>query len=297
MIQSSSKISDGKIFDIVVILISAVILVIVLYPLLFVLSASFSDPAKVMNGEMWLFPVDFNLDAYAEIFKNSEIWIGYRNTIIYTTLGTIINIGLTTLAAYPLSRRDLPGRNLMMFLITFTMFFHGGLIPTYLIVQNLGMIDTIWAMVIPNAIATYNLIVMRTYFQTSIPWELQEAAMIDGCSNIKLLFKIILPLSKPIIAVLVLFYAVAHWNAFFNALIYLRDDALYPLQLILRQILLVNQLGGTDSAGQFGMDEKILLGQSVKYALVVVASVPVLIMYPFVQKHFVKGVMIGSIKG
>ncbi|QGH33534.1 ABC transporter permease subunit [Gracilibacillus salitolerans] len=297
MIQSSSKISDGKMFDIVVVLISAVILVIVLYPLLFVLSASFSDPAKVMNGEMWLFPVDFNLDAYAEIFKNNEIWIGYRNTIIYTTLGTIINIGLTTLAAYPLSRRDLPGRNLMMFMITFTMFFHGGLIPTYLIVQNLGMIDTIWAMVIPNAIATYNLIVMRTYFQTSIPWELQEAAMIDGCSNIKLLFKIILPLSKPIIAVLVLFYAVAHWNAFFNALIYLRDDALYPLQLILRQILLVNQLGGTDAAGQFGMDEKILLGQSVKYALVVVASVPVLIMYPFVQKHFVKGVMIGSIKG
>lgn len=160
------------------------------------------------------------------------------------------------------------------------------------------MVDTIWAMVIPNAIATYNLIVMRTYFQTSIPWELQESAMIDGCSNIKLLFKIILPLSKPIIAVMVLFYAVGgHWNAFFNALIYLRDDQLYPLQLILREILLVNQLSGTESAGMFGMDEKILLGESIKYALVVVASVPVLIMYPFVQKHFVKGVMIGSIKG
>ncbi|KAB8137655.1 carbohydrate ABC transporter permease [Gracilibacillus oryzae] len=295
--KQTVKISDGKTFDVVVTLITVVIILIVLYPLIFVVSASLSDPARVINGEMFLWPVGFTLDAYAEIFKNSEIWTGYRNTIFYTVFGTIINIGLTTLAAYPLSRRDLPGRNVFMFLITFTMFFHGGLIPTYLIVQDLGMVDTIWAMVIPNAIATYNLIVMRTYFQTSIPWELQEAAMIDGCSNIKLLFKVILPLSKPIMAVMVLFYAVGHWNAFFNALIYLREETLYPLQLILREILLVNQLGGTDAAGQFGMDEKILLGQSIKYALVVVASVPVLIVYPFVQKHFVKGVMIGSIKG
>ncbi len=298
MNQRSPKISDGKAFDIGVYIISAIILVLVLYPLIFVVSASFSDPAKVMSGEMWLFPVDFTLDAYVEIFKNDAIWNGYRNTIIYTTLGTAVNILLTTLAAYPLSRKDLPGRNILMFLITFTMFFHGGMIPTFLVVQGLGMVDTIWAMIIPNAIATYNLIVMRTYFQTSIPWELQEAAMIDGCSNTKMLLKIILPLSKPIIAVMVLFYAVGHWNAFFNALIYLRNDELYPLQLILREILLVSSMGGTEDAGsQFGMDDKLLLGESIKYALIIVASIPVLIMYPFVQKHFVKGVMIGSIKG
>nr|WP_318281021.1 carbohydrate ABC transporter permease [Paenibacillus bovis] len=297
MNQKYQKISDGKFFDIGVIFISVLIVIMVLYPLIFVVSASFSDPAKVMRGDMWLWPVGFNLDAYKEILNNSAVWTGYKNTIFYTLLGTSINILLTTLAAYPLSRRDLPGRNVFMFLITFTMFFHGGLIPTFLVVQGLGMIDTIWAMVIPNAIATYNLIVMRTYFQSSIPWELQEAAMIDGCSNIKMLFNIILPLSKPIIAVMILFYAVSHWNAFFNALIYLRDDSMYPLQLILREILLVSQASGTESAGQFGMDEKILLGESIKYALVIVASVPVLIMYPFVQKHFVKGVMVGSIKG
>jgi putative aldouronate transport system permease protein len=298
MKKQSQKISEGKAFDIWVYIISAIILVLVLYPLIFVVSASFSNPAKVMSGEMWLWPVDFTLDAYVEIFKNSEIWNGYKNTIIYTTVGTIVNILLTTLAAYPLSRRDLPGRNVFMFLITFTMFFHGGMIPTFLVVQGLGMVDTIWAMIIPNAIATYNLIVMRTYFQTSIPWELQEAAMIDGCSNTKMLLKIILPLSKPIIAVMVLFYAVGHWNAFFNALIYLRSEELYPLQLILREILLVSSMGGTeDVGGQFGMDDKLLLGESIKYALIIVASIPVLILYPFVQKHFVKGVMIGSIKG
>ncbi|WP_066186809.1 MULTISPECIES: carbohydrate ABC transporter permease [Gracilibacillus] len=294
---NSRKISDDKWFDIAVVIISAIILIIVLYPLIFVVSASFSNPEKVMNGEMWLFPVDFSLDAYTEILKNGEVWNGYKNTIIYTVGGTFINIVLTTLAAYPLSRRDLPGRNLFMFIITFTMFFSGGLIPTFLIVQELGLVDTMWAMMIPNAIATYNLIVMRTYFQSSIPWEIQESAMIDGCNNIHMLWKIILPLSKPILAVMILFYAVGHWNAFFNALIYLRDDGLYPLQLVLREILLVTQASATDGLDSFGLGDKLLLGESIKYALIIVASLPVLIMYPFVQKHFVKGVMIGSIKG
>lgn len=298
MKQQSKKISDGKTFDIGVLIISAIISVIILYPLIFIVSASFSNPEKVMSGEMWLFPVDFSFDAYIEVFKDGDIWNGYKNTIFYTVVGTFVNIILTTLAAYPLSRRDLPGRNIIMFLITFTMFFSGGMIPTFLVVQGLGMVDTFWAMIIPNAIATYNLIVMRTYFQTSIPWELQEAAMIDGCSNWKMLWKIILPLSKPIIAVMILFYAVGHWNAFFNALIYLRDDELYPLQLILREILLVSQTSVTEDVGsQFGLAEKMLLGESIKYALIIVASIPVLIIYPFVQKHFVKGVMIGSIKG
>lgn len=297
MRERSRKFSSDKWFDIAVVMLSAFILIIVLYPLIFVVSASFSNPEKVINGEMWLFPVDFTLDAYTEILKNGSVWNGYKNTLIYTIGGTFINIILTTLAAYPLSRRDLPGRNLFMFIITFTMFFNGGLIPTFLIVQGLGLVDTIWAMMIPNAIATYNLIVMRTYFQSSIPWEIQESAMMDGCNNIHMLWKIILPLSKPILAVMILFYAVGHWNAFFNALIYLRDDALYPLQLVLREILLVTQASATEGLDSFGLGDKLLLGESIKYALIIVASLPVLIMYPFVQKHFVKGVMIGSIKG
>lgn len=295
MAHTSTKIQDGRFFDAGVNGTAAVILLIVLYPLIFVLSASFSDPQKVLNGDMWLWPVGFTLDAYKEVFNYSNVWMGYRNTIVYTLVGTVINVALTTLAAYPLSRRDLPGRNVFMFLITFTMFFHGGLIPTYLVVRDLELVNTMWALIIPNAIATYNLIVMRTYFQTSIPWELQEASLIDGCSNTRLLINIILPLSKPIIAVMVLFYAVSHWNSYFTALIYLRDEQLYPLQLILREILIVNQT--MDSGGEFGMAEKMLLAESIKYALIIIASIPVLIMYPFVQRHFVKGVMIGSIKG
>ncbi len=294
--QSQLKMSDGRIFDTGVNIIAAMILVIVLYPLIFVLSASFSNPEQVMNGEMWLWPVGFTLEAYKEVFNYGSVWVGYKNTIIYSVVGTFINIVLTTLAAYPLSRKDLPGRNIFMFLITFTMFFHGGLIPTYLIVRDLELVNTMWALIIPNAIATYNLIVMRSYFQTSIPWELQEASLIDGCSNTRLLVRIILPLSKPILAVMVLFYAVSHWNAYFNALIYLRDAELYPLQLILREILIVSQTIDT-SGGDLGMSEKLLLGESIKYALIIIASIPVLIMYPFVQRHFVKGVMIGSIKG
>ncbi|MCI3920903.1 carbohydrate ABC transporter permease [Paenibacillus sp. TRM 82003] len=300
MIQTErrTRIADERWFDTVVNVVAGIILVIVLYPLLFVLSASFSDPAAVMNGKMWLWPVGVTLDAYKEIFNYGQVWVGYKNTLIYTTVGTIVNIALTTLAAYPLSRRDLPGRSVFMFLITFTMFFHGGLIPTYLLVRDVGLVNTFWALIVPSAIATYNLIVMRTYFQTSIPWEVQEAAHIDGCSNVKMLTHIILPLSKPILAVMVLFYAVGHWNSFFPALIYLRDESLYPLQIVLREILIVSQSSFLDeSGGTFGMTEKLLLAESIKYALIIVASIPVLIMYPFVQRHFVKGVMIGSIKG
>lgn len=289
------QIEDGRLFNVAIYIVSAVIFLIVLYPLLFVVSASFSDPAKVMAGEMWLWPKGFTFNAYQEVFHNKDVWMGYRNSIFYAVFGTLINVVLTTLAAYPLSRRDLPGRNFFMFAITFTMFFQGGLIPTFLLVRDLGMVDTIWALLIPIAIATYNLIVMRTYFQTSIPWEMQEAAMIDGCSNFGILRHVVLPLSKPIIAVMVLFYAVHHWNAFFNALIYLRDRDLYPLQLVLREILVANQSALMEDS--VDMVESLMLAESMKYALIIVASVPVLIIYPFVQKHFVKGVMIGSVKG
>ncbi|QNK58834.1 carbohydrate ABC transporter permease [Paenibacillus sp. PAMC21692] len=295
-VQAKSKPSDEKLFDIILYVIAAVIMVIVLYPLLFTVSASFSDPSKVLNGQVWLLPKGANIEAYANILKNDKIWSGYGNSILYTVVGTIINIVLTTLAAYPLSRPDLPLRNGIMVLITLTMFFGGGLIPVYLLVRDLGMVDTMWALIVPGAIATYNLIVMRTYFQSSIPWELQEAAHMDGCSNWRLLVSIILPLSKPILAVMVLFYAVGHWNSFFNALIYIRDEAKYPLQLVLREILLISQSAQIDG-GSVGLEKQILLAESIKFAVIIVSSLPVLIMYPFVQKHFVKGVMIGSIKG
>lgn len=288
--------SDELRFDVIVYLIAAVIIIIVLYPLLFVVAASFSDPARVLNGEVWLLPKGVTLEAYINILHNDKIWIGYRNSILYTVVGTLINIVMTLLAAYPLSRPDLPGRKGLMLIITLTMFFSGGLIPSYLLVKGLGMVDTMWALIIPGAISTYNLIVMRTYFQSSIPWELQEAAHMDGCSNWRLLLSIILPLSKPILAVMVLFYAVGHWNAFFNALIYIRSEELYPLQLVLREILMISQSAG-EEGGNVGLEDKILLSESIKYAVIIVSSLPVLIMYPFVQRHFVKGVMIGSIKG
>ncbi|MEI2396683.1 carbohydrate ABC transporter permease [Paenibacillus sp. FSL R10-2199] len=288
--------ADEKRFDVIVYLLAAIIIILVLYPLLFVVSASFSDPARVLNGEVWLLPKGVTLEAYSNILHNDKIWTGYRNTLIYTVVGTSVNIMMTLLAAYPLSRPDLPGRKLLMLIVTLTMFFSGGLIPSYLLVKNLGMVDTMWALIIPGAISTYNLIVMRTYFESSIPWELQEAAHIDGCSNWRLLITIILPLSKPIIAVMVLFYAVGHWNSFFNALIYIRSEDRYPLQLVLREILMISQAASVDG-GNVGLEDKILLSESIKYAVIIVSSLPVLLMYPFVQKHFVKGVMIGSIKG
>ena len=291
------KFTDDKIFDVVIYIIAFIIIAIVSYPLIFVVSASFSDPNKIINGEVWLYPKGVTLDAYANVFKDERIWNAYKNTVVYTVVGTCINIVLTTLLAYPLSRKDLPERNFLMLIIVFTMFFSGGIIPTYLVVQNLGMLDSIWAMVIPSAIATYNVIVMRTFFQSSIPWELQEAALIDGCSNFKLFLRIILPLSKPIIAVMVLFYAVGHWNSFFNALIYLNRDELYPLQIILREILIQNQSAIDIGLTDFEMVKQIMLAESMKYAVIVIASLPVIVMYPFVQKYFVKGVMVGSIKG
>ncbi|GBG08592.1 sugar ABC transporter permease [Paenibacillus sp. MY03] len=286
---------DDKIFDAVLYVITALLLILVGYPLLFVVSASFSNPIDVVEGRVWLLPQGFTLEPYKLVFENEKIWSGYANTVFYAIAGTFINLVLTVLAAYPLSRRDLPGQQFLMFFVTFTMFFSGGLIPTYLLVKNLGMNNTIWAMLIPGAIATYNLIVMRSFFQNSIPNELQESAWMDGCNFFRMLWSIILPLSKPILAVMVLFYGVGHWNAYFNALIYLKDRELFPLQLILREILILNQddMGG----GDVGMTERVMLAESIKYSVIIISSVPVLLLYPFIQRYFVKGVMIGSIKG
>ena len=290
-----------KIFDAINNFLLVVVLSLVLLPLLFVLSASISDPTAVVTGNVWFWPVGVNIEAYTYIFKNSDIMIGYRNTIFYTVLGTCINLVLTTCAAYPLSRRDFVGRNVFMMLMVFTMYFSGGMIPVYLNIKNLGMIDTIWAMVLPGAISTMSVIIMRTFFQSTIPYELHESAIIDGATNLRVLWSIVLPLSKPVIAVLVLQYAVGHWNAVFNALLYINEKKLRPLQLVLRDVLIL-RISLEDRAQMTEADlrtysDQVKRAELLKYALIIVANVPVLMIYPFIQKYFVKGIMIGSVKG
>lgn len=284
-------------FGIINIISLCFILLVVIYPLVYVISASFSNPAAILRGEIWLFPVDFTLNSYVKVFNNSDILRGYGNTILYTVVGTAINLLMTIIAAYPLSRKDFYGRNMLTAMIVFTMFFSGGMIPMYLLIRSLGMLDTIWALVIPGAISVWNLVIMRTFFQTSIPFEIQESAAIDGCSNLRILTRIVLPLSMPIIAVMILFYAVNHWNAFFSALIYLQERAKFPLQIILREILIQNEMGDMASSIEGDRLEYMLEVEGIKYAVVIVANLPVLILYPFLQKYFVKGVMIGALKG
>ncbi len=269
----------------------------VLYPLVFIVSSSFSSSGAIMSGKVWLWPVEPTLEGYRLILQNDLIITGFTNSLFYTTVGTLINVFLTVCAGFALSKPNLIGRNVVMFLFTFTMIFYGGLIPTYLLVKDLGMIDTRWALLIPNALAVWNLIIARTFFQSTISKELGEAAEIDGAGHLQFFVKIVLPVSKPIIAVLFLFYAVGHWNAYFDALIYLKSQDLYSLQLVLRQILIQNQISASlfsDSANFIKLRNNI---EIMKYSTIVIAAIPALIIYPFVQKHFVKGVMIGSIKG
>ena len=285
--------TGDRIFLLAVTIITFTLLCIVLYPLIFVFSASLSSGDAVMAGRVFLWPVDFSLEGYRLVFEDANIMRGFRNTVLYATLGTSINIVMTTLIAFPLSRKQLPARRTIMFFVTFTMLFSGGMIPTFLVVERLGMIDTIWAMVIPGAISTFNLIIMRTYFEESLPDELYESASIDGCSNLRFLLAIAIPLSKAVIAVLVLFYAVGHWNQFFLALLYLRSSELINLQLVLRNILMANQIAAVGD----GFGEMARINLSVRYAVIIFSIVPVFILYPFIQKYFTKGVMIGAIKG
>jgi putative aldouronate transport system permease protein len=282
--------------DVSVTVIGVMILVIVLVPLIFVLSASFSDPDLVLKGKVLLWPKGFTLNAYKMAFENDDIWLGYRNTIFYTIVGTMINIVMTVMAAYPLSRKEMKGRRFFTLLVLFTMYFNGGLIPTYLLVRDLGMYDTVWAILIPTAISTYNLIVAKSFFEQSIPIELYEAARLDGCGNVRTLFSIVLPLSKAILAVLVLYYGVERWNAYFDALVYLRSEDLHPLQIVLRNILLLSQ---TEQMGSnsVGMGDKVKTMEAIKYAVIVISSVPILMLYPLAQRYFVNGVMIGAVKG
>lgn len=273
------------------------IVILFLYPLLFVLSASVSDPLKVLGGELWLFPKGITFDSYRRIFQNNDIITGYRNTIMYTAVGTAINLIMTTLAAYPLSRKELSGKTAIIILFTVTMYFHGGLIPTYLVIKQLSLLNTFWVMVIPNAVAMFNVFVMISFFKSTIPEEIHEAATIDGCSHFKILYSIVLPLSYPIMAVMVLFYGVAHWNAYFNALIYLSSREMFPLQLIMREILVQNEMSSMMEVGMETVAHQALLAESIKYALIVVSSLPFLLLYPFLQRYFVKGVLLGAIKG
>lgn len=274
--------------------------VITLYPLVYVLSASISEPTKVNSGEMWLWPVDITFAGYRRVFNNPDIWSGYANTIFYTVFGTLVNLVLTIPCAYALAKKHLPFKKGISFIILFTMFFSGGLIPLYMLVDTLHLLDTVWAVVLPTAASAYNIIISRTFMETTIPEGLEEAAEIDGCDPFRTFFKIILPLSAPIIAVMALFYGVGHWNSYFNEMIFLTDRSKLPLQVILREIIVVTQINTsgqtTNMEAQTAAEMQQLAG-IIKYAVMIVSSLPIIIVYPFLQRFFVKGVMIGSIKG
>jgi multiple sugar transport system permease protein/putative aldouronate transport system permease protein len=276
----------------------------VLYPLIFVVSASFSNPEALIAGRVWLLPVEPSLQGYQTVFQYDKVWTGFANSVFYTVFGTAINIIMTVIAGYVLSRRDFVGRTVITFLFVFTMLFFPGLIPTYMLVRSLGLIDTRLALLLPWAINVFNLIITRTFFETTIPQSLYDSARVDGASNTRTLISIVVPLSGPILAVITLFYGAYHWNVYFNALVYLRSGDLEPLQLVLREILIVNSPRMVDemmaslSEGELeAMQERQLLQELLQYSLIVIASVPMLAIYPFAQKYFVRGVMVGSIKG
>ena len=299
MLLGKMRIKDDTVIDGFVIMICTFVTVIVLYPLLYVISASISDPTRVVAGELVLWPVGISLEGYEKIFNYRPIWIGYRNTILYTTFGTLLNLCLTLPAAYALSRKDFYGKSLIMIFLSFTMFFNGGLIPTYLVMMGLRLVNKPVIMILLGAVSVWNTVIARTFFQSNIPFELQEAAYIDGCTTTRLFAQVILPLSKPIIAVLALFCAVSHWNAYFNGLIYLSKIETFPLQIFLRNILILDQMadmiGDPDSIEY--MIRQMQLKESMKFGIVVVSSIPVLVMYPFLQKYFIKGMMVGALKG
>ena len=277
----------------------SIALIVVIYPLFFVVIASISDPVRVNTGEVWIVPLGLTLDGYREIFTDDQILRGYWNSVLYTVFGTLLNLVLTISSAYALSRRDMVGRNLIMGVLVFTMFFTGGLIPLFLLVRSLGLYDTFFIMILvmPNAVSVFNIVIARTFFQSNIPQELLEAASMDGCSDFRFLISVVIPISGAIIAVLMVFYAVSHWNAFFGALVFLKSERRYPLQLILRGILLSHQLADDMWVDDSDALKHQMLAESIKYGVIVVASIPVLVLYPFVQKHYVRGVMLGSIKG
>ena len=298
-VRNSRQAKEDVVFEWIIIVLLGILSLIILYPLYFVIIASFSEAKMVVGGKVWWRPVSVTLENYAECFKNDDLMIGYRNSLGILFLGTATNLFLTILCAYPLSRKDLWGRDALMMFAVFPMFFSGGMIPTYLLVgKTLGLANSWWAVILVGGIATYNMIIMRTFFTNSIPFELQEAADIDGCTPFGILVRIILPLSIPVVCVIGLYYGVFLWNSYFQSLIYLTNKNKWPLQLFLRQILVANDISAVDGgAGSDEMARRAMRAETIKYSIVVLASIPMLIIYPFVQRYFVKGVMIGSVKG
>ena len=296
------KQSKGDIaFDVVVIILLTLILLIMIYPMYFILIASISDPGLVVSGKVFLYPRKVTMESYQMVFETKSIWTGYLNTVIYTVLGTMYNLCTLIPAAYVMSKKNLPGRGFFSIFFFITMYFGGGMIPTYLLMKNLGLLDTRWVLIL-GSVSCYNLIVARQYYQNSIPESLYEAARIDGASEFKCFFRIALPLSSSIIAVMTLFHAVGHWNSYYNALLYVHKADYYPLQLILREILLLNQnvLEGAildDPDAATWAIRRMWIAESMKYSIIFISCAPLLVAYPFVQKYFVKGVMVGSVKG
>jgi len=286
---------EDRLFDIVNDGLLVLAALIVLYPLIYIVSSAFSSPDAVAKGKVVFFPVDFSLKGFEEVFSHKAIVTGFANSIFYTVVGTLVNLVMTVAAAYPLSRKNLPGRRILLFLFTFTMLFNGGLIPSYLLTSQLGLINKRAVMIIPVALNVFNVIICRTFFETTIPEELVEAAQLDGFSQTRFIVQIVLPLSKAIIAVLALYYGLGHWNSYFQAFLYISEKSKFPLQIVLRDILILNQVNDI-IADPLLYQAKRGMADLLKYALIVVASVPFMIAYPFVAKHFVKGVMIGAVK-
>ncbi len=282
---------SDRVFNWGIIVLAFVYALITVLPLLHVLASSFSSPDAVNRGEVGIFPIEFTLISYQRVFQDEGIIQGFLNTILYTVLGTIIQLVLQFTAAYPLTRQDLKFKKFWNMFFVIPMFVGGGLIPTYIVVKSLGMVNTIWAMIIPGVVNLFNIIIIRTYIKSTIPWEMQEAAMIDGASNWRIFLQIIIPLCKPIIAVMTLYAIIGYWNSYFNSLIYITDDSLFPIQRVLQRLLVAND------SGTIGGGESEIMAQSLKYSTIVIASAPMLLLYPFFQKYFEKGLMVGSIKG
>lgn len=290
--------SNEVMFDLIIFILVAFVFLVVAYPLYFVIIASVSDSTLVSTGQVTLFPRGFSTFGYEEIFKDARIWVGYSNTILYTFLGTFVNLLFTLPAAYVLSRQEFRARRFLMFVFVVTLFFNGGLIPTYILMKGLHLTNTIWVFILPFSVNVYNLIITRTFFENSLPKELFEAAAIDGCSHFKFFMRVAMPLSKAVISVIGLYYLVAHWNDFFTGLVYIRSNSLQPLQIVLRDILLSNQVfaqgaGAGGAAGGYAQK----YADQIKYSVIIVSTLPILLVYPFIQKYFEKGVLIGSVKG
>lgn len=285
-----TRTKSDKVFDIVIIVIVSIIALLFLFPLLNVLASSFSSPDQIVAGNVGLFPQQFTLSGYKYIFKEAKIWRGFWNSVKYAFIGTIIQVSCQMLCAYPLSRKDFKGRKFLNLFLVLTMFLSGGMIPTYLLINQLHLYNTVWAIILPGCISVFNIIVIRTYMESSIPKELQEAAMIDGCGDIRIFTRIVLPLCRPIIAVMILYAVVGYWNSYFNALMYVQDVKLMPLQNVLNSILISNE-------SSLGSGTDVNLSEQLKYVTIVVSSLPLLIIYPFFQKYFEKGVTIGGVKG